>query len=52
MQEIDYKGVNTILRTYELKLLAEADYDRMLKASSLKDALDVLKGTGYEFDEK
>lgn len=51
MQEIDYKGVNTILRTYELKLLAEADYDRMLKASSLKDALDVLKGTGYEFDE-
>lgn len=52
MQEIDYKGVNTILRTYELKLLAEADYDRMLKASSLKDALDVLKGIGYEFDEK
>jgi len=52
MQEIDYKGVNTVLRTYELKLLTEADYDRMLKASSLKDALDVLKGTGYEFDEK
>ena len=52
MQEIDYKGVNTILRTYELKLLTEADYDRMLKASSLKDALEVLKGTGYEFDEK
>jgi V/A-type H+-transporting ATPase subunit C len=52
MQEIDYKGVNTVLRTYELNLLTEADYDRMLKASSLKDALDVLKGTGYEFDEK
>jgi len=52
MQEIDYKGVNTVLRTYELKLLTEADYDRMLKASSLKDALEVLKGTGYEFDEK
>jgi V/A-type H+-transporting ATPase subunit C len=52
MQEIDYKGVNTLLRTYELKLLTEADYDRMLKASSLKDALEVLKGTGYEFDEK
>jgi len=30
MQEIDYKGVNTILRTYELKLLAEADYDPLL----------------------
>lgn len=52
MQEIDYKGVNTVLRTYELNLLTEADYDRMLKASSLKDALEVLKGTGYEFDEK
>eukprot|EP00831_Metopus_contortus_P064925 TRINITY_DN58053_c0_g1_i1.p1 TRINITY_DN58053_c0_g1~~TRINITY_DN58053_c0_g1_i1.p1 ORF type:complete len:331 (+),score=55.48 TRINITY_DN58053_c0_g1_i1:1051-2043(+) len=52
MQEIDYKGVNTVLRTYELQLLAEADYDRMLKAHSLKDALDVLKGTGYAFDEK
>ncbi|WP_319470746.1 V-type ATPase subunit [uncultured Trichococcus sp.] len=52
MQEIDYKGVNTVLRTYELQLLTEADYDRMLKAHSLKDALDVLKGTGYEFDEK
>lgn len=52
MQEIDYKGVNTVLRTYELKLLTEADYDRMLKASSLKDALEVLKGTGYDFDEK
>ncbi|CZQ82616.1 atpase v0 complex c/d subunit [Trichococcus palustris] len=52
MQDIDYKGVNTLLRTYELQLLTEADYERMLKAPSLKEALDVLKGTGYQFDAK
>lgn len=52
MQDIDYKGINTLLRTYELQLLTEADYDRMLKAPSLKEALDVLKGTGYQFDAK
>ncbi len=50
MKDTDYKGINTLIRTYELRLLKTDDFERMLKADDLKSALDVLNGTEYEFD--
>ncbi|UJF14951.1 V-type ATPase subunit [Jeotgalibaca sp. MA1X17-3] len=52
MKDTDYKGINTLIRTYELRLLKTDEIERMLKASDLKTALDVLKGTDYDFDEE
>lgn len=51
MQDTDYKGVNTLLRVYETKLLTRENYEQLLKANNLKEALEVLKSTDYHFDE-
>ncbi|AZP05194.1 V-type ATPase subunit [Jeotgalibaca ciconiae] len=51
MRDTDYKGINTLIRTYELRLLKTEDFERMIKADDLASALDVLKGTDYEFDQ-
>lgn len=50
MRDTDYKGINTLIRTYELRLLKKEDFERLIKADSLKAALEFLKGTDYEFD--
>lgn len=50
MRDTDYKGINTLIRTYELRLLKREDFDRIIKADSLKTALDFLKSTDYEFN--
>ena len=52
MKDTDYKGINTLIRTYELRLLKTDDFERMLKADDLKSALDLLNGTEYEFDRE
>lgn len=52
MKDTDYKEINTQIRTYELRLLSDDDMERMLKAPDLKGALDILKGTDYDFDEQ
>lgn len=51
MKDTDYKGINTLIRTYELRLLTTDDFSRILKADDLKTALDILKGSDYDFDE-
>lgn len=51
MQDTEYKGVNTLLRVYETKLLTRDDYERLLKANDLREALEVLKATDYSFDQ-
>ncbi|WP_067836237.1 V-type ATPase subunit [Amphibacillus sediminis] len=50
MKDTDYLGVNTLLRVYETKLLTREDYEKMLRAQDLEEALDVLKSTEYHFD--
>lgn len=50
MRDTDYKGINTMIRTYELRLLKNEDFERLIKADSLKAALDFLKSTDYDFD--
>ena len=50
MRDTDYKGINTLIRTYELRLLKQEDFERLIKADSLKAALDFLKTSDYEFD--
>lgn len=50
MRDTDYKGINTLIRTYELRLLKREDFERLIKADSLKAALDFLKSTDYEID--
>ena len=52
MQDTQYKGINTIIRVYETKLLTSEDYEKMLRAENLQMALNVLKNTEYNFDEK
>lgn len=52
MNDTDYKGINTVIRSNELRLLTDSDMERMLKAEDLKDALNVLKGSDYNFDEQ
>lgn len=52
MKDIDYKGINTLIRTYELRLLKSEEMERILKASNLSQALDVLNGTEYDFDRE
>lgn len=52
IKDIDYKAINTLIRTYELKLLQTDDFERMLKADDLKATLDNLKATDYEFDQE
>ncbi|QII83188.1 V-type ATPase subunit [Jeotgalibaca arthritidis] len=52
MKDIDYKAINTLIRTYELKLLQKDDFERLLKADDLKATLDTLKATDYEFDQE
>lgn len=52
MKDTDYKGINTLIRTYELRLLKTDEFERMLKADDLKSALDLLNGTEYEFDRE
>lgn len=52
MNDTDYKEINTLIRTYELRLLTNDDMERMLKAPDLRGALDILKGTDYDFDEQ
>lgn len=49
MRDTDYKGINTLIRTYELRLLKTEDFERLIKAESLKQALEYLKNTDYEF---
>lgn len=51
MQDTQYKGVNTLLRVYETKLLLRDDYEKLLRAEDLREALEVLKSTEYLFDE-
>lgn len=50
MRDTDYKGINTLIRTYELRLLKQEDFERLIKADSLKAALDFLKSTDYELN--
>lgn len=50
MRDTDYKGINTLIRTYELRLLQNEDFERIIRADSLRSALEVLKATDYEFD--
>ncbi|SDB90130.1 V/A-type H+-transporting ATPase subunit C [Pelagirhabdus alkalitolerans] len=50
MQDTQYKGVNTQLRIYETKLLTREDFEKMLRAEDLAEALDVLKSTDYPVD--
>lgn len=50
MRDTDYKGINTLIRTYELRLLKREDFERLIKADSLKAVLDFLKSTDYEID--
>ena len=52
IKDIDYKAINTLIRTYELKLLQTDDFERLLKADDLKATLDTLKATDYEFDQE
>lgn len=52
IKDIDYKAMNTLIRTYELKLLQKDDFERLLKADDLKATLDTLKATDYEFDQE
>lgn len=52
MQDTQYKGVNTVLRVYETNLLTREDYEKMLRAESLQEALEVLKSTEYLFDDQ
>ena len=52
IKDIDYKAINTLIRTYELKLLQKDDFERLLKADDLKATLDNLKATDYEFDQE
>ena len=52
IKDIDYKAINTLIRTYELKLLQKDDFERLLKADDLKATLDTLKATDYEFDQE
>ncbi|SEN46815.1 V/A-type H+-transporting ATPase subunit C [Amphibacillus marinus] len=52
MKDTQYKGVNTLLRVYETKLLTREDYEKMLRAESLQEALEVLKSTDYHFDDQ
>ncbi|WP_062532228.1 V-type ATPase subunit [Jeotgalibaca dankookensis] len=50
MKDTDYKGINTLIRTYELRLLKSEDMERLLKAESLRAALEMLRTTDYDFD--
>lgn len=52
MNETDYKGINTLIRTYELRLLKREDVERMLKAPDLGSVLDLLSGTVYQFNRE
>lgn len=52
MHDTEYKGINTLIRVAETKLLTRDDYERMLRAENLSDALEVLKSTEYSFDDK
>lgn len=52
MQDTQYKGVNTLLRVYETKLLTREDFEKMLKADNLQAALEILKSTDYHFDQE
>ena len=52
MQDTQYKGVNTLLRVYETQLLTREDYEKMLRAENLQEALEVLKSTEYLIDEQ
>lgn len=51
MQDTQYKGINTLIRVYETRLLSQDDYEKMLRADDLQSALEVLKSTEYRFDE-
>src|SRR5690625_464230 len=52
MQDTAYKNINTQIRVFELSLFKPEDFDKMLRADSLRSALDLLKGTPYYFDEE
>ncbi|PXW91828.1 V/A-type H+-transporting ATPase subunit C [Streptohalobacillus salinus] len=52
MQDTQYKGVNTLLRVYETQLLTREDYEKMLRAENLSEALEALKSTEYLIDEQ
>ncbi|MBM7540822.1 V-type ATPase subunit [Amphibacillus cookii] len=51
MQDTQYKGVNTLLRVYETRLLTSEDYEKMIRAEDLKEALEVLKSTEYHIND-
>lgn len=52
MQDTAYKNINTQIRVFELSLFKPEDFDKLLRADSLRSALDLLKGTPYYFDEE
>lgn len=50
MKEHVYNAVNTTVRLMETRLLSQADFDTLLHAENLHDALSQLKKTRYDFD--
>lgn len=50
MKEHVYNAVNTTVRLMETRLLTQADFDALLHAENLHEALGQLKKTRYDFD--
>lgn len=51
MEKTAYAGLNVTIRVLENDLLAPADYNTMLQASSLADALNVLRKSEYHIPD-
>lgn len=47
MQEVAYGAINTTVRVRESTFLTSSDYDAMLRANALEDAIAVLRKTDY-----
>ncbi|MCZ0717917.1 V-type ATPase subunit [Aerococcus kribbianus] len=47
MQDVAYGAINTTVRVRETTFLTKADYEAMLRADSLADAIAVLRKTDY-----
>lgn len=47
MEDFQFNQINTRIRTYETKLINEAQWERMLQAKSPNDVYSILSETGY-----
>lgn len=50
MDQLAYSGVNITVRLLEQQLLSTEDFEKLLQAPSLKEALELLQKTVYELD--